>query len=517
MASAVASINQALLKAKLFYFFFVSAMNSLLPYLFLYYKHVLFLSPKQVTILMAVRPMCLIIAAPLLGTVADKANRYRPILLMCLAGYIITYGLIYAIEPVKVIDCLQIVTARASSSNSSTSKSIYSKKDDYYAGNLMEDSIYSWPFSPEKYSSTEEITKNIFQTMLVLTIIGELFSSPAYTFADVYTLQTLEGDNIKYGYQILPGTIGTAVISAILILVTHSKLLKVTDPCEKSLVLSDKPFFITFMVFIALSFIIAVFFQYHLIRKDDKKHVSDSCHCKIFDALRLMCNSALHSSFLFVVLLCGIGDGAKVSFTSTFLSDLGHKHKHKHIMPLISACHFLSHTVFLALSPYFIKKFGHLRIVTAGVLVYGLSFIVYGIINDPVWVFIIEPLDGVARMLARVAIITYVGSPPRIGAALQGLTHALYLGLGTSIGTFICGWLIQKYGYVLVFIILGVFFLTGFGFCLAIDHFFPSEMTIYESFATSYSQLGSADSESDFDFLLEDMNKNDNKEETKVD
>eukprot|EP00794_Sanderia_malayensis_P003401 gene3401-3891_t len=459
---------------------------------------------------MAARPVCLVFAAPLLGTVADKSNKYRPILLMCLAGYIITYGLIYGIEPSKALDCYEVLTARQTAGNNTLAQSSqrFVKQDDYYAGNLMEDSIYSWPFSPSEYNSTEAMTKNVFLTMLMLTIIGELFSSPAFTFADVYTLQTLEDDTTSYGYQILPGAVGTGIVSGILILLTHSRLMKVSDPCEKSLVLSDKPFFITFLVFIALSLIIAIFFNYHSFKKDRHKNMASVCHCKIFDALQMMCNNALHSSFMFVVLLCGIGDGAKVSFTKTFLADLGKKHGHQHFLPLITACHFLSHTIFVALSPYLIKKFGHFRIITAGVLVYGLSFIVYGIINNPYWVFIIEPLDGAARWLVRIAIITYVGSPPNIGAALQGITHALYLGLGTSIGTFICGWLIHKYGYVLVFIILGVFFLTGFGFCLAIDHFLPADMTIYESFATNYKKLDDIESESDFDFLLEDINKN---------
>ena len=146
-----------------------------------------------------------------------------------------------------------------------------------------------------------------------------------------------------------------------------------------------------------------------------------------------------------------------------------------------------------------------MKLVTAGVLVYALSFIVYGIVDDPTWVFLIEPLDGIARQLARVAIISYIGSPPEIGAALQGLTHAIYLGLGAGIGTFICGYLVHQYGYIMVFIIMGALYLIGFGFCLAVNHFLPYEKTIYESFASVYSHLPTAGSEADFDFLLRDM------------
>ncbi len=509
---AITSINQALLKAKFFYFFFASAMDTLLPYLYLYYKHVLYFSPKQITLLIAARPLCLIFAAPTWGTIADKSKKYRLILLMCLLAYITTYGLIYSVEPVAGFSCLDILRARKAASNASSSSNetgpsgyLYTAKnqDNFYPGTIIENSFYSWPFSKHEYDTTEEITKDLFTTMLLVAIIGEFFSSPAYTFADVYTLQTLDGDLTKYGYQVLPGVMGTGIVSAALILYTHPKLMAAHKPCDKSMILSDKPYFITFLIFIGLSFFVAIFFKYVVNQSYKEEAAYSKCQCKILDALRLVFKSRVHTCFLAIVLLCGIGSGAKVSVTTAFLSDLDRKHHHKHIMPTITACHFISHAVFVGLSPYLLKKFGHMKIIAAGVLVYGLSFVFYSIISDPFWMLISEPFDGLARNLTRIAIITYVGSPPRVGAALQGITHALYLGVGTSIGTFICGMVIYKYGYILVFAILGVCFLIGFGFCLAVGHYLPSDITIHESFKLNYSKLLNDDAESDFDFLLE--------------
>ncbi|XP_065053663.1 major facilitator superfamily domain-containing protein 6-like [Rhopilema esculentum] len=513
------SVNFDLLKAKIFYFCFVSGMMTLLPYLYLYYKHVLFLSPFQVTILVAIRPLCLIIGAPILGTIADKTNNFKTTILICLGGYIATYGLVTLIKPVDGFNCQDLITARAAQNSNITSinnrskefkflQALNQRKEYFYPGRLMEDSLYSWPFSMNEYEKTEQITEGLFFTVLGITAAGELISSPAYTFADVYTLQMLGDQTHRYGFQLLPGVIGTAIVSVIMLLLTHAKIMKISSACDKSLILADKPYLIQFLVFMVLSFAVASLFHYHLNKPLKRKSSSKAgmlcTECKLFQSILMIMKNSFHASFMLVVLLCGLADGAKTSFAYTFIADLGTAKGRNHILPLITATHFISHIVFLTLSPYLIKRFGHIQLVASGIFVYALSFIVYAMINDPIWVFVVEPLDGIARQLAKVAIITYVGSPTGIGAALQGFTHSIYLGMGTSIGTLICGFLVHKYGYILVFSIMGVTCLIGFAFILAADHYWPAEKTIGDSFVT-YSMVVSSDSESDFDFLLKDI------------
>ena len=513
------SINFDLLKAKLFYFFFMSGMASLLPYLYLYFKHVLFLSPVQVIILLAVRPLCLMIGAPMLGTYADKTNRFKAVILVCLVGYIGTYGCITLLEPVEGFNCEAALSARAAELQNLTSISNKSKefkflqalkksKFDFYPGSMMEDSFYSWPFALNEYVKTEHMTYKLFVTILAIMIAGELISSPANTFADVYTLQTLGERTYYYGYQLVPGVIGTGIVSTVLLLLTHINISNVSSVCDKSLVLSDKPYLIQFLIFMALSLAVATLFKYHKnkpLNKDKLSNLSYYCSgCKLIEAISIILRNSSHASFMLVVLICAIADGAKTSFIYTFITELSHSRK-SHIRPLITATHFLSHIVFLALSAILLRKYGHIKIIAAGIFTYAISFLVYGMINDPVWVFLVEPLDGVARQLTKVSIITYVGSPPGIGAALQGFTHAIYLGVGTSIGTFICGYLVHLYGYELIFLVMGAACLVGFGFWLAADYYWHGDKTIAETF-TEYSLVETSDNESDFDFLLKDVN-----------
>lgn len=517
---SVQSINFQLLKAKLFYFFFLSGMISLLPYLYLYYKHVLFLSPMQVTVLLAVRPMCLMIGAPLLGTYADKTNRFKGSIILCLCGYIVTYTCITLLEPVKGFNCKAAFSARAADhlnltvlSNKSKEfaflQALKTSKLDFYPGSMMEDSLYSWPFSQHLYDKTEQITHNLFVTVLVIMIAGELISSPANTFADVYTLQTLGDDSCYYGYQILPGVIGAGIVSVVLNVLTHVDTDNMDSVCDTSSILSEKPYFIQFLIFMALSLAVASIFQYHKnkpLNKEKISKVSGNCGgCKLVEAVCIILRNSFHASFMLVVLICAIADGAKTSFIYTFIADLSQNSKN-HFRPLITATHFLSHLVFLALSALILKRFGHIKVIAAGMLTYAISFLVYGMINDPIWVFLVEPLDGIARQLTKVAILTYVGSPPGIGAALQGFTHAVYLGVGTSIGTFICGYLVHLYGYVIIFLVMGAACLVGFCFWLTADHYWHGDKTIAETF-TLYTLVETTDSESEFDFLLQDASQ----------
>lgn len=75
---------------KLFYLFFYAA-TALFAYLPLYYKNSLLLDHRRVGILMGIRPFCAFLGAPVLGSFADKFNKYKCTLYTGLLTYIIVY------------------------------------------------------------------------------------------------------------------------------------------------------------------------------------------------------------------------------------------------------------------------------------------------------------------------------------------------------------------------------------------------------------------------------------------
>lgn len=75
---------------KLFYLFFYAA-TALFAYLPLYYNKSLLLDHHHVGILMGIRPFCGFFGAPILGSFADKFNKYKSILYTGLLTYIVVY------------------------------------------------------------------------------------------------------------------------------------------------------------------------------------------------------------------------------------------------------------------------------------------------------------------------------------------------------------------------------------------------------------------------------------------
>merc|ERR1739848_360107 len=97
-------------------------------------------------------------------------------------------------------------------------------------------------------------------------------------------------------------------------------------------------------------------------------------------------------------------------------------------------------------------------------------------------------MGGLCSSLPWFAFLTYVGTPPHIGAALQGLVHGLYRGLGIAMGYFIVSVFILKFGYLALFVGLGLIYLFMFGVYVCVLNVWPSP-TIAERYSGEYTML----------------------------
>ena len=82
--------NSKLVVYKGFYFFFFSAVGSLLPYITVFYKQ-LGLSAHQTGVLIGVRPVIQLLVQPLWGSIADTYKRSKVIFIMSLVGWLTSY------------------------------------------------------------------------------------------------------------------------------------------------------------------------------------------------------------------------------------------------------------------------------------------------------------------------------------------------------------------------------------------------------------------------------------------
>lgn len=485
--------DHALGKARIFYFFYEAITRSLPRYLGLYYKHTLLLSPRQVAILLSARYFTLLFGSPFLGSIADKMNRYRNVLIITLLAFLTTYIMVPLVEPVDNFHCMDHVYNHSLSAKSFKHETVNtnvhvhtylnelktdSLGDNHYHGNLMYDLFYTWPFDTWEYLETDRITRKVFITLLIVTIIGEFFASPAETFADLYTLQSLGKDTKKFGLQIIPGLVGLLIISLTFSILTNTNVDLKDDFCHMGHVINYSPFLfvIYFMLFICI--VVGFFFKYT--RSYDSRQTEDRCccRCNFLSTLLVLIKTPTYAAYAVAVVFSGMAVGIKDLYIYHYITEIGGP---LYMLPIVIIVHFVSRMVALVLSPMLLEKYGHIYIISAGLLINGITFVAYSVIENPWLVFLVEPFEGVSQ-LSWVAIVTYAGSPAKIGASIQGVVHGFYRGLGIAIGFIVVSVLILKYGYLALFLALGIIYFLVFGFYLGVTHAFPKKETIAEEY-----------------------------------
>ena len=268
-----------LLKAKVMYFFYDAVSKTLPQHLAAYYKHTLLLSPHQVSVLVAARYFAQLFGSPVLGSIGDRLQTFRTILTTTLIALLVTYLVVPLVEPIDGFNCKQHLHGRqlinvtkhpnlqlhSQQHNNNVSdvavvKNKLFENKHYYHGGLMYGLFYSWPFEAWAYEETDAITRKVFVTLLIVTLIGEFFASPGETFIDLYTLQALREEKNKLGQHIVFGVIGSTVLSMSFLLVKLQRHHN-GDFCSEGHFIATTPYLFVVYAFTAVC-IITSFFLY---------------------------------------------------------------------------------------------------------------------------------------------------------------------------------------------------------------------------------------------------------------
>ena len=484
-----------LFKAQFIYFFYDAATRTLSRYLGLYYKHTLLLSPHQVAGLLSVRTFALLFGSPILGSIADKLNRFRNILIISLFAYLATYVVVPLVEPAEGFNCKNHLNGSKNFShpiverrngrfrikvhkyNSELVEDQFGNK--HYHGNLMYDLFYTWPLDTWEYEATDDITEKLFITLLLVTILGEFFASPSETFIDFYTLQTLGSERHNFGLVLIPGLFGWAIVTLVFTIVANSNVDLQDDFCHFGHVINYSPYLFIFYGLIFTCIVIAVFLKFS--RYSDGEEETQCCRCNLLQALPIFLKTPSHLAFIVTVIFVGFGTGVKQLYIYHYITELGGAII---LAPIIVGVHFISNVLSMIVSPILLVKYGSVKVLYLGLFMQAVTFVVYSVIENPLLIFLVEPFDGITGQLCWVAILTYVGTPSKIGAALQGLTHGLYRGFGMSLGYLLVSVMILRYGYVVFFLGMGLLFFFVLGFFITVTLMYPSE----ESIAEQYNQ-----------------------------
>ncbi|XP_012279437.1 major facilitator superfamily domain-containing protein 6 [Orussus abietinus] len=113
---------------------------------------------------------------------------------------------------------------------------------------------------------------------------------------------------------------------------------------------------------------------------------------------------------------------------------------------------FVGELSFNFVSGALLHKLGHINVMSIVLLVYAIRFMSYSLISN-LWIFLfVEVLHGPSFGLCWPTMVSYGDkvAPSGTKATMQGFVGAVFEGIGVSSGSFICGWLMEKYGGVVV-------------------------------------------------------------------
>ena len=485
------AINRNLLVYKAFYFFYFAALGSLIPYLSLYFKHSLLLPAHFVGVILAVKPLCLFVSAPILGTIADKFNKVRSVLLVALFSYIVM-NLLVAVVPPVTVDCLSEVHSKLNLTDQNKTSSHrhvrYGKNEQNGSTSVGNTEMWQEAWLFDLYTEMDpKIYKNaklVFVVVLVITVVGELIGATSNTLADVATFQNLENRPQFYGEQRLWGEVGWGITAFITGSIVQHQYRKQIDICPEDVFDIYRPFFYVNAVLMAVALFVSTRFNF----QDADKYVNEKC--ALLKGLQIF-TKLEYAIFGTMALFLGVALGSAETFLFVHLVELGATPS---LFSALVAVHCISNIALYYGSIYFLESVGHIKMLIIGLFIYALRFYYFSAIQNPWLVLPIEFLRGLCSASVWSALASYVGTPPRVGATLQGILHGLYFGLGRGLGQLIGGILIHSYGtesYFRYFALID--FLLMIVVALLIP-FLSSRATIWMTLS-GYSSVGNKEAE----------------------
>lgn len=236
-------VDQELLVVKSFYFFFYSAFGSLFPLMGVYFKQ-MGMNATQCGLLIGTRPFVEFLSAPFWGSLADRWQKGKMLLLASLAAWIIFTVPLGSIQPPPA-SCIEFKNNSAVLTTPEVGIRVNKRSVDYldeasmknlphqemvkrslrtpfpsinagqspinvnYASNYEPNVHKTWvqPIISSIVYRLQDIQKTFF-LLLLLVIIGEFFSAPAVTLADSAVITLLGEDADRYGHQRMFGSLG---------------------------------------------------------------------------------------------------------------------------------------------------------------------------------------------------------------------------------------------------------------------------------------------------------------------
>ncbi|XP_028391387.1 major facilitator superfamily domain-containing protein 6-like [Dendronephthya gigantea] len=443
LSKALLRVNKKFLVSKTFYFFYWGAVGSFLPLLGVYFKQ-LGMSPSQSGTLVGCRPMVEFISAPMLGSLADKLERRKTLLIFSLISWI-SFTFSFAFIKPAPVSCKKYFLLTKNVSE--ISKHATLELRDFLGPRTATKPLPPEPKAKNSLVFSPSGVHQVFLVLLFLTVIGEFFSAPAITLADSATLQLLGDEKDKYGRQRLWGSLGWGTAMFTLGFVIDK--IQGYEVCGEVVSNNYTPGFYFFVVLMFCALLVATRFSFMAKEQQPKSKTGGGLHL-----LRVLV-SIRYLSFLFVAFFMGCGYGLISTFLYWHLEDLGGPPT---LFGIASLLDHISEIVCYFQVEFIIQKIGHVPVLYLGLIGNLIRFVFISLLSNPWHVLPLEILQGITHAAVWASCTSYIGkmAPPEYATSAQGVLQGLYHGLGRGCGAILGGIFIHIHSTEAVFRTYGI-------------------------------------------------------------
>ena len=424
------SQTQKSLIFKAFYFFFVSATVMKLAFSPVYYRQ-LGLSASYTGMLSGTAPFIRGVGAPLLGYVADKTNKRKPVFLVSMTANAIAPILVMLPRPGEQVCKLSRVNRgyrqpchlRHKGENhtqciQSVESEVTNRKTSEYFLHHNDTSNTRANIQQTNTNEYDKEVRTVFLIQMALLVIGEFIGAPARNLADAGLLETLGSESSSYGAYRLWGSVGQILLY--LIITFAAKYIHILPVCDSE-VQDD---YGMSMYVTSLSVVIAFACALQINFTQDSYNTEKISPKILFDKEASLRDSILNFrgvTLIIIILYLGIVDGVFFSFMFWYLIDLNPSQA-TWIMGASGIARCTASILMFGLSGRLIRAIGVFNTIHFSLVMYVFAFFFYGVINDPWLALIPELLQCLAFAISMPACIVYFteNSPLRLSATAQG-------------------------------------------------------------------------------------------------
>ena len=267
--------------------------------------------------------------------------------------------------------------------------------------------------------------------VLLIAILVNFFLAPVVPFADSATMYMLADKKEMYGRSRLGGTIGFGWAAAIAGGIVQNYSLKLA--------------FLGSAVLLVLSFVVSQKFVYGPRRTDNPTR----------SGIRIILANPRWLLFLVLAFIGGIALAAFNNYFFPYMKEVGASES---MMGFALTLGTLSEVPVLFFGNKLIKRFKAYHLLMLSMVMTGLRLILFAVAGTTLMVLIIQIISGLTFATFWIAGVSFAeeNAPPGMHTTAQGLFSAMVMGIGTAVGGFIGGILLESIGGRDLYLTIGV-------------------------------------------------------------